>query len=111
MHFKAKFAFKMILSFKTEKHFRSTLFLRICWFLVKVFDSGMHFVSHQHSCFASLAGIASLCSSDQLPKSVGTTLLQQNYPVHITVFTGNAFQVKGYSHNWQTSFPKEQPHI
>ena len=48
MHVKAKY---LIL----EKHLRYTLFLRIRWFLVKVFDSGMNFVSHQNFCFASLA--------------------------------------------------------
>ena len=36
----------------------------------------MNFVSHQDFCFASLAEMASRCSSDQLPKSVRATLLQ-----------------------------------
>ena len=36
----------------------------------------MNFVSHQNFCFASLDGMVSLCSSEQLPKSVGATLLQ-----------------------------------
>ena len=42
----------------------------------KVIDSGMNFVSHPNCCFASLAGMASRCNSDQLPKSVRATLLQ-----------------------------------
>ena len=59
-------------SWKTlENHFIS-----ICWLLVKVFDSGMSFVSHQNFCFASLAETASPCSSDRLPKSVRATLMQ-----------------------------------
>ena len=58
-----------------EKHLRNSLFLSICWFLVNVFDSGMNFVFHQNFCFALLAERASLCSSDQLPKAVGATLL------------------------------------
>ena len=62
--------------FILEKHLRSILFIRICWFLVIVFDSGLNFVSHQNSCFASLAGMTSHCSSDQLPKSVWAIVLQ-----------------------------------
>ena len=46
--------------------------LKKLWFLV----SGMNFVSHQNSRFVPVAGMASRCRSDQLPKSVEATLLQ-----------------------------------
>ena len=60
-------------SWKTlEKHFISRAMLVFCI----VFDSGMNFISRQNFCFASLAEMASRCISDQLPKSVGATLLQ-----------------------------------
>ena len=45
------------------------------------FNSGMNFVSRQSSCFASLDGMASLCSSDQLPKSEGATFWQLEWLV------------------------------
>ena len=62
-----------------EKHLRNTLFLRICWFLVKVFDSGMNFVSNQNSCFASVAEMTLRCSFNQLPK------ISQSYIIAATV--------------------------
>ena len=58
-----------------KKHLSTweTLYDRICSFLVtnKKNDFEMNFVSHQNSCFAPLSDLASHCSFDQQPKSVG----------------------------------------
>ena len=71
-------------SWKTlKKHFIYQDMMVSC----TVSDSGMNFVSRQNSCFASLAGVASLCSFNKLPKSFGATLLQLSctilYSVHL----------------------------
>ena len=67
-----------------EKHFISQDMLVSCY---KKNDSGMNFVSHQNSCFASLSELASRCSFDQQPKSVRATLLQLYYhKMHILSF-------------------------
>ena len=55
MHFKANDEFNMIWFLKNTQE--------VFYFLGYAFDSGTNFVSHQNSCFVSLAGLASLWSS------------------------------------------------